>query len=355
MQIKTAILSGAKVLAATAVVWAAGLAVISFSNRGGESIDIGVQEAEADIWGLTFADRSKHESFIKVLEETGMEQPREYDWNGNRVFFSTMTTSQSPRSSLRAFQDEFVRKGVNQKAHYDRPGMKNIGLLEQTDVTPGESKAFGDDIGQFMAWQDDFWGGGVVPMVGNDDHFQMMGGTSGDGESDSALDVVSRMTDKGANYNHGIKAMRYVDAYREGPNRTRITAIWSDEDLDLMKFANKEKYEDKTYNTSTVPACAGCERKMRFKGKGAENSYASNIDEGTQNPDAMIDYYDRALRNRGWQKSDSTRIMQEARTSGIMPNDIGQILVYSRGKDFITVTAQPTSENKTLVQIMEMP
>ncbi len=341
----------AKVIAATLVVWSAGWAIVTLSPRGAE---LGVQEAEADIWGLNFAEKTKQEKFVGTLQEMGMEKPRAYNWNGNRVFFSTMTTSESPQAVLRRFQDEFQANGVNKKAHYSIPNkfsFKTAGDI--VNASPAEKKKHEKEIEQFMDWQDDFWTGGVVPTRISDDMIQMMG-TETTEKSSSAIDALKRIREMDGRPDKNVDVMHYIDALREPSGRTRVTSVWSDENLDLSKFQGEEGFVDREYREDHIPACMGCKRLMRFEGTAAEKAYVANVFEGTATAESSLEYYEKALANRGWERSDSSKVMDRAREIGMMPTDIGKLDVYAKGGQFLTVTAQP-SESGTIVQVMEMP
>jgi hypothetical protein len=122
----------------------------------------------------------------------------------------------------------------------------------------------------------------------------------------------------------------------------------------MKKFQNQARFEDRVHDDSEIPACMGCERLMRFEGTASEKAYVANVFEGGSSPDGARRFYEQALANRGWQKSDASKIMDRAREIGMMPNDIGRLDVYARGGQFITVTAQP-SDAGALVEVMQMP
>lgn len=351
---KTFFLHAAKFTVALGVILGAGWAILTFSARPDGTVE--VQEAEADIWGLEFGEKSKHERFIQTLQAVGMEHPRAYDWNGNRVFFSTMTTSESPKAVLRKFQGEFARTGVNKKAHNELPDNFSFESIQDINSQPPHlQKKSKKELEAYLDWQDDLWSGGVVPIVDRADMVQMIGTTTIKGADSSFGAVKEIMKSATRRPDRNIKAMRYIDAMREKDGSTRVTSVWSDNELKMGKFNDDEEFVDRVHSSTTVPACMGCKRLMRFEGVSAEKGYVANIYEGTTDPKGTLDFYDTALKNRGWQPTDSTLVMQEARKMGMIPPDVGEMNIYARGSQFITVTAQPAANGKTHVEVMEVP
>lgn len=354
MTMKRILFNVSKFVVAVGIILTAGWAILTFSARPDGTVE--VKEAEADIWGLDFGEKEKHERFVEVLQGVGMEHPRAYNWNGNRVFFSTMTTSESPQAVLRKFQDEFERVGVNKKAHHDLPDDFSFESIQDIqDQPPHLREKSAAELRAYLDWQDDLWSGGVVPIVKGRDAVQMIGTTTNN-EAKTSFDAVKEIMGSATRRpDHNVKAMRYIDAMRQDNGQTRITSVWSDNDLKMGKFNDDERYEDRVHSSTTVPSCLGCKRLMRFEGVSAEKGYVANIYEGTTDPAGALDFYDTALKNRGWEPTSSGQVLDQAFKMGMIPPDVGKMKIYAKGAQFITVTAQPAAGGKTHVEVMEVP
>jgi len=314
----------------------------------------GVKEAQADIWSLDFAPKSRQQRFVETLMDEGMEKPRAYDFNGNQMFFSTATTNESPVQVLRRFQDGFVRHGVNKKRHDQLPpALQNaVGLAHIKDAPPAERQKTLAVYKRNFEHLNGLFSGEVVPMQVSRNRVMMMGTGSNDGAKKGIEFLHESLTNlkKGKDpINDTVDVMRYVEAYRQPNGKTRINAIYSDENLDLDKF----KHDTESVGTgvsSTVPSCLGCKRMFRVKGE-SEQEYAANGFESHGTPADSMAFYDRALANRGWHKTDASKFLDEARRRGAAPDD-ALLANYSRDGRFITLIAYP-DEHGSVVQAFE--
>ncbi len=315
-----------------------------------------VREAEADIIALNFAEESKTQKFARSMVDLGMEEPRSYDWNGNKVFFTTATTQESPVQVLRRFQDKFVEEGINER-RWTRslPRAEMAARPDQwSRLSADKREAAAEQLKTRFDRMTDFFGGGVVPTQISDDYVSMVGMESR-GEAEDGLEFLTEVLQNGG-YKEAsgqVKAMRWVEAMREG-NRTRISAMWSDEELDMEKF-EEPKHAANVSPSATIPVCMGCVRKTRFAAESGEKGYVSNVFHGQLTPPDAARFYRMAMHHRGWKLSDSTRLLDLAERRGVKPPSDHEFLSFARGSDFATVLIYRGREGKTIVQVLESP
>lgn len=312
-----------------------------------------VREAEADVWMMDFAPRAQQEKFVETLMVEGLEEPRRYNLNGNEMFFSTTTTDETPSEVLQRFQRAFVETGVNKHVHMRRPKTMQSPSKDDSSAERAKRKK---EAEQKLLYYDDFFGGGIVPTSVSNDHV-MMAGMESEGEADDALDFVAEVIDRSKsdgdfNLHKNVGNMRFVDAYREGSGKTRITAVWSTEDYEIAKLADEG--EDLNVDPER-PACVGCTRLYRFEGSGEEEDYDSiAFNAARRSPRSVIQEYRDTLGARGWKPAPSSVIMANARRSGLMPNYKGQLVSFSRGAQFLTLMTYPDSKTgDTIVHLFE--
>lgn len=342
-----------KVAAAGATIFAIGSAVLTMEKPANPE----VAEVDADILALNFAPESKTQKFAKAMVELGMEEPRAYDWNGNKVFFTTTTTKESPTQVLRRFQDKFVEDGINERPW--KRSMPKAEMAARPDLWPKLSPDKREEASRMLKGRYDrmseLFTGGVVPTQISKDYVSMVGMES-KGDAEHGLDFLGEVLE-GGGFKHAskhVKTMRWVEAMREG-NQTRISAMWSDEDLDMQKF-EQPKHAANVSPSSTIPVCMGCVRKTRFAGESAgEERYVSNVFHGTLSPEEAERFYMKAMLNRGWRLADSSQLLKIAELRDIKPVDGKKLLSFARGEDFATVFIHRGREGKTIVQVLESP
>ncbi|MEZ4461905.1 MAG: hypothetical protein R3E66_19720 [bacterium] len=341
--IKTA----AKLAMAGTTIAAIGFAMVTF---GGSKAP--VKEAEADILALDFAPKSKSEKFVDSLKDLGMEKPRVYDWNGNSMYFSTMTTDRTPTEVLRDFQQKFVENGVNRAAHTTPvvPAANYGDPKTWKDLPPAKRKEAVQTYNDYLTRSGDFFGGGMVPTAITPNYVAMSGMESKKSAEDG-FDFFKELKAKGSKrLTDSVGSARYIEAFKEG-GRTRVTATWTGEDVDFNKFRN---VGDDVGTTDKVPACVGCERLMRFVGK-SEKEYATNVYNSSQSRQQVVDFYERSLGERGWRVAPATEAMRNAKAQGIMPDEGADLVSFARGGEFMTLLVYPTEDGKTGVQVVESP
>lgn len=350
---KRILLDTTKLGAAAATIVLIAWCFVTFSSPTGQ-----VDTAQADILdnGL-FAPPTKQKAFVSTLKDFGMEPPRSYNWNGNTVFFSMGYSKASPEEILGAFQREFVRRGVNQRVHQAiMPKVPLVTSGEQVNAMSGsERRDTTHQLTSRLNQLDDFFSGGLVPIA-IERNYVAMAGTTSKQEAPDALAFLQEQFQNRSSVAENIKNMRFIEARRSpGEKKTMISAIWSDDKLDSMKFEPDAKRSDLAVSTK-APACLGCRRIMSFHGEGKERDYGTNVFVGQQSVPEVIAFYDRALAARGWQRSDASRAMRRLTNRGIIPPSAASMTSYSKGSQFTTVMAYPIDHGaRTQVHVFDSP
>ena len=130
--------------------------------------------------------------------------------------------------------------------------------------------------------------------------------------------------------------MRYVDAFREG-DKTRMTAVWSDEDYQLGKIVDRG--EDLNIDPE-VPMCPGCKRLAHIEGK-SEDGYSNHmINAGNQSTEQVLSYYEQSLESRGWKSSEVGLVVATSHQLRLRTDDPG-----------MHATGEPARERKALERV----
>lgn len=299
-----------------------------------------VQPAEADIWDVFFSQSNKHENFMRALQKEGMAAPREYDYNGNRVYFSHATTSESPREVLHRFQAAFVRENVNTYAH------DTIRV-----PVPVEETQDHDTFLQSMAGADELFSGGLIPVQDTRNYMAMVGAETRQGAAGWEDAMVE--TQGGAKTpEETVRALRYVDAWREeGSLQTTITAVWSDQALDLSKF--------RTYAPGSVipfefevPMCTGCSRISRISGTDEEAGIHAILYRSPNSINATLGFYEREMARYGWEMEPAMRGLATLEQNHVAPYEASQVRSYLRqGQSLTLVVYRDSHDGQTYVSV----
>jgi hypothetical protein len=171
------------------------------------------------------------------------------------------------------------------------------------------------------------------------------------GGAANGLEFLKEVKKKGSKrLTDNVGVARYIEAFRSG-GKTRVTATWTSEDVDFNKFRN---VGEGIGSTDKVPACAGCERLMRFVGE-SEKGYATNVYEASQSVDQVVAFYERAFAERGWRMAPSTQAMRNAEKQGWKEDDGVELVSFARDGEFITLLVHPDGTGRTSVQVIESP
>ena len=329
-----------KVVGAGATIFAIGMGMVVLQPE----VEAPVAEAEADIFGIDFAPRSQQEKFVQSLMDEGFEEPRVYDHNGNTMFFSTKVTSQDPLEVLHNMQTRFVDNGLNKNVYtrVPRTEIPQAAIEKLKKKNRKLAEQLKKDTDHHLEWMDDYVGG-IVP-VQIDEKGWMMTGMGTPGNADSSFDWIDEVVEanrhtRGKHFDHTKVAsqMRYLDAFREN-GRTRLTAVWSDEDYQLKKIVDEG---DDLNIDPEVPMCAGCTRLAHIEGK-SEDDYSNHmISAKGQSTEQVLSYYQRSLEARGWQRSGVSDVLKAAENLGWKQHADGEMMQFARGTDFMTVMVYP--------------
>lgn len=328
-----------KLMVAGAAIAAIGFGFVTFDNPSGD-----VAEAEADVWDVFMNQTSKHEAFMKTLEKEGMEPPRQYDHNGNQVFFSYDTTRESPRQVMHRFQNAFAENDVNEIAHH-------------TVREPIEPELVRDNetMLQGSAGLNEVFTGGLIPIELRRNRMAMVGVETNKGARD--MEDLMLETELGRKSPEDyVGSIRYVDAFRqEGNLETTITAVWSDEHLDLSKFRSGSGAEGTVHPIEMeIPTCMRCTRVTRFSGTGQEQGFHSILYRSEQSILDLVDFYDLHMERRGWQVDPSMHGLNSLQNQALAPDDRdSEIRAYVKdGMHLTLMIYYDEFDNQNYVKIM---
>lgn len=147
-----------------------GFVALNPPDENGEA-SIGVQESQADIFSMSFAERTSTQKFQAALDDLGHEKPRVYDYNGNTVLFSTNQMRGTLDEVFDEYMLEFAEEGVNPEV-FVRNAERGTPLYK----TMLEASV----------------NGGVIPWVQRDD-YMAMGGAVLDADVKSTGELNERL------------------------------------------------------------------------------------------------------------------------------------------------------------------
>ena len=328
-------LNGLKLGVTGGIICAIAFGFIAFDNPKGE-----ISPAEADVWSVFQKQTSKHEDFMSVLQKEGMQPPRQYDYNGNQVFFSYATTRESPNEVMLRFQEAFVREGVNSHFH---PGVREP--ADPMHLDPQDPEEFGIMM-QGMVGADDFFTGGMVPIQNTRNKMAMVGVTTKQ-DVDSLIAAVVERQGGETLAEDMIGSIRYMDATREqGSLKTTITAVWSDDKLDMRKFRSEVRSEDTVHPIEfEIPTCQGCTRVARFSGTESEQHLHNLLFRSPGSIHEVTSFYDRHMGRYGWELEPAMRGLNLLQQHGYAADNAAQIRSYIKNEMHLTVVIYPDYED----------
>lgn len=338
-----AFLNLGKMILAGAIVAAIGFAFVVFDDPTGE-----VSTAEADLWSVFTRETSNHTKFMNVLKKEGMEPPRQYDYNGNQVYFSYATTRESPRQVMHRFQEAFVREGLNKHFH---PGVRKP--VDPGGVEMGTVAADGLAL-QSLVGADDLFTGGMIPVVDTRNQMMMVGLQTKGGAKD-LMEALSETQGGKLPLENVLGALRYLDATREeGSLQTTITAVWSDEHLDMNKFRSLRQSDRTAHPVEMlIPVCGGCERVARLSGTGDEENMHNLLYRSRRSVHEITRDFDRNMGKYGWQPEPAMNQLNRLQREGYAPDRAAQIRSYMREGLNLTMIIYPDfNEGRTYVKMI---
>lgn len=288
------------------------IAAIAFSF-GVFTTDAEVKRSEADILALDFAPAQPHEKLSSSLDKLGHPEPWPLEINGNTVYFSSKVHRDEPKRVMSDYLRTFYDQGVNRQDYSTEYGedVKTIGL--------------------------DAFTGGVVPILVDDDNI-VLGGMSVGGQADTSDDLRAIWdAHDPEHFEEMFSGFRHIQIDRDGPE-TLVSSVWSDEEFDYKKM-NFGGREGDANASAEFPSCPGCIRLNSFESLDSDRPYesASFLGAGRSLLEAQ-DFYDRALRKRGWEPTEASSTMEKVRQHvNFQGKHEARMLQYAREGKFMTV------------------
>ena len=339
-RIRAGLVGVLKIGFAGAIICAFAFALVIFDSPSGE-----VSEAEADIWAFFASETTKHEDFVRTLQEEGMSPPREYDYHGNRVFFSYDTTRERPRQVMNRFEQAFKRNGVNKYVH---------GTAREP-IHPTHVKDE-DTLAQGWVGLSEIWTGGMVPVEVTRNRMAMVGLETPQGAE--TLDEVLVETGAGKiAVEDMVGAVRVLEANRdERSGQTTITAVWSDENLDLRKFRPdpRTRSEGGAHPIEfQIPTCPRCVRVSRLSGTEQEAGYHTILYRSQSSINEVLRFYENRMQDYGWRSDDSMRGLVALQQRQLAPGAMeSEIRAYRRDAMMLTLLIyRDRHDGQTYIQI----
>jgi hypothetical protein len=315
-----------------------------------------VSEAEADIAVKVPVKHVAGHDFTEVVAKTGM-RPRPYEVNGNEVYFAVGYTDEEPDEILAAYQKKFVASGINTREFNTIPEAK-FERTVQDFVSIKDARTLEDlekfDMDEYeLDYNLAMLNGGVVP-ISQRPGYVAMGGMVSKEKAEKLDDVFGSWNaaqNPEAKLGGFMDGFRFIDAQKVGEKRTRVTSVWSRDKFDFEKM-NDPNQEGVTPVTVT-PACVGCSVGMQMKSLSPSERYRMSNMYTSQSRADVIAFYDKAMRNRGWEPTDASEAM------GYVKREIGvlegiDVLSFTKGGMESTISVFPDpSGTQTQVAVVE--
>lgn len=306
------LINSAKIASAGATVAAIAFALGVFDETAR------VPTSEADILALNFAERTSTEKFVAGLKELGHNRPEVYSLNGNTVYFSSAMYNQEPLEVMEMYEREFYEQGLNPRI-YRGITDENADEMFKTALS-----------------------GGVVPMMISPDNI-LLGGVESTGPTKTEEDLMNNFKrNTGKAPWRLFDAHRYIEINRDG-EKTLVTSSWSDKGFDYEKMIPGARVSDANTDVE-VPACPGCVRLTNFENRSSGSAYRNNVFWGESDTRQQVQFYDRALLARGWEPTESARVMDQLADLVQFQGQDGIMREYVRNGEHMQVLALPDTE-----------
>ncbi len=344
------IVNGLKLAASGALICGIAAIFLIADERGS------VSDADADIVTNVPVKHVAGHDFTEVVAKTGM-RPRPYEVNGNEVYFAVGYTDEEPNEILEAYQKKFVASGINKREFNSIPKAKFDRTMEDL-VSIKEARSLEDlekfDMDEYeLDYNLAMLNGGVVP-ISQRPGYVAMGGMVSKEKSEKLDDVFGGWNvaqNPEAELGGFMDGFRFIDAQKVGEKRTRVTSVWSRDKFDFDKMDDPNQ---KGVTPVTVtPACIGCSVGTQMKSLSPSEPYRMSNMYTSQSRADVIAFYDKAMRNRGWEPGDASQAM------GYVKRELGvlegvDVLNFTKGGMESTITVFPDpSGAKTQVAIVE--
>lgn len=165
--------------------------IVMLHPPGDDTPAVGVKESNADIFTMSFADRTSTQKFQAALDDLGHEKPRVFDYNGNTVMFSTNQLQGDLDQIFQMYMQAFADQGVNPEV-----------FRRNADPNSPEGKRMIEAAVK----------GGVIPWVNRDDYMAMGGAVLDVGGVDNPEELDERLEQETAD--HAELLDRFDEAYK---------------------------------------------------------------------------------------------------------------------------------------------
>ena len=367
MTFQTVIESVIKIMASVALVAAFALVFTILSQDGD------ISDASADVTDLVPRSVMEHESFERVVAESGLE-PRPYDMNGNLVHFAAGESHLSPQELADYYQHKLIRAGIN--SMYYESGIQEQAMeqaLEYQKSNPVQEREAGTQSGdQDIEVSDQelelfeshnqqnhaMLNGEVVPLHIGENRVTLAGiqpkrqsANLEDINHEWLRDPVHNEIDLARNMN----SYRFIEAYRRpGEQVTTVNATWSEEeqfDGELMQDPSSLDHDSRVQ----LPTCPGCERVQRHQGLHHEEPYTLNQFKVRTPPSNVHSFYTETLGGEGWSPSGEDSLLDQL---GARIPELGQLtgqsVTYKRGNEYIVIRTEPMDDDPQLTSVVTM-
>lgn len=213
-----------------AIVFGVGFAFLTLYPTA-DNDGLETKETQADIASFSFLERSNTQKFVDSLDRIGHSEPREYDMNGNQIFFSTWATEKSPKEVYALYQRKFVEEGLNSEVH--------------PTVPPGE-KMLKENIDRLMKATSK---GEIIPYAVSD-HKVVMGGAEIKRGPDKKLlniekdpnfaDGVDKLVRNRTGLQHALVECGYGDQIGKVKTNGVLSDVMKDARINVGKAAAKQ-------------------------------------------------------------------------------------------------------------------
>lgn len=286
--------------------------------------DLEVDEATADIGTWTTTEAMFGGDFAKSVAAGGMV-PRAYEMNGNLVHFGVAYVKESPDEVLDHYQEQFVRAGINEKKFTEVPDGKFTRTLQDARKN---TKPLSDEE---MEYNTAMLTGGVVP-VAKRPGYVAMGGVVPKKRLESVNEIVDDWVASGEHSDMArqIDGFRFIDAQQwPGQIGSRVTSVWADSGFDARKMSNPQ--QEGVAPILETPVCMGCNVGMQMRSLDPNEKYRIGHFNSRKAPRNVLDFYTRAMANRGFETGDAHKAVELARRYLGPEVPSGNVLTYKRG------------------------
>ena len=332
------------------------------------STDADVASVSADVTDLVPQEVTEHGDFSRVIDNSGLES-RPYNMSGNLTHFAAGHSPLSPLELGDHFQQSLVRSGINSKIYDD--GYSDLQHYLHREIITAKKRDYQDDDFDAQAHKpEDFdartedlryqtqamLNGEVVPLHMSDERVTMAG-IEPHRQVDDLDDIEHQWLRDPINnevsLDQNMDNFRFIEAYRsEGDQYTTVNAAWGEDgQFDTEKMSDLSSLDQDP--DVELPPCPGCERVQRLEGLHHEEPYTLNQFRAHTSADNVLDYYTRALSERGWEISERDNILSELAQH--VPEVHGHTQgaqTFQRGEEYISLRAIASDAQTTHVVTM---